>query len=152
VAAIRPGGGQRGAAAVEFAIVLPLLVVILFGIVEFSVIMYDKALITSASREGARFGAVFHPTADKPSCQDVYDTAVQPYEQSLVTFGGSTTIAHFCFQDGAAVPSGPVCTGSGERQFAVETVFTYSFLVIPNFVTTITGPLTMRSTTVMRCE
>jgi hypothetical protein len=44
-----------------------------------------------------------------------------------------------------------VC-GEPNDQLAVETVFTYTFLAIPNFVTGITGPLTLRSTTVMRCE
>ena len=49
---------QKGAAAVEFAIVLPLLLMLLFGIIEFSVILYDKAMITNASREGTRAGIV----------------------------------------------------------------------------------------------
>ena len=46
---------QRGAAAVEFAIVLPLLLVFVFGIIEFGFLLYDKAVITNASREGARY-------------------------------------------------------------------------------------------------
>jgi Flp pilus assembly protein TadG len=49
---------QRGAAVVEFAFVLPLLLVILFGIIEFSFLLYDKAMLTNASREGARVGIV----------------------------------------------------------------------------------------------
>ena len=50
---------EKGASAVEFAIILPLLVVFLFGIIEFGIIFYDKAMITNASREGARKGIVF---------------------------------------------------------------------------------------------
>jgi Flp pilus assembly protein TadG len=50
---------QRGASAVEFAILLPVLVVIVFGIIEFGFLMFDKAIITNASREGARFGIVY---------------------------------------------------------------------------------------------
>lgn len=42
---------QKGASAVEFALVLPLLMLILFGIIEFSLLMYNKAMITNASRE-----------------------------------------------------------------------------------------------------
>jgi Flp pilus assembly protein TadG len=48
----------RGTAIVEFAIILPLLLVLLFGIIEFGIILYDKAVITNASREGARAGIV----------------------------------------------------------------------------------------------
>ena len=43
---------QRGTSFVEFAMILPLLIILLFGIVEFSIILYDKAVLTNASREG----------------------------------------------------------------------------------------------------
>ncbi|MGH7229998.1 MAG: TadE/TadG family type IV pilus assembly protein [Nitrospiraceae bacterium] len=49
---------ERGAAAVEFAILLPVLMLILFGIIEFGLIMYSREVITNASREGARAGIV----------------------------------------------------------------------------------------------
>jgi Flp pilus assembly pilin Flp len=47
---------QRGAAAVELAVILPFLVVLVFGMIEFGVMFYDKAVITNASREGVRAG------------------------------------------------------------------------------------------------
>ena len=48
---------QRGAAAVvELAIILPFLVVLVFGMIEFGIMFYDKAVLTNASREGARAG------------------------------------------------------------------------------------------------
>jgi len=147
---------ERGAAAVEFAIVLPLLALLLFGIVEFSLVMYDKSLITSASREGARFGAVF--SATRPTCDQIYTAAVQPYEQGLVTFGGTKAINRNCssreFQEASSTWTAwaaGVCVDPND-QLAVETVFNYTFLAIPDFVVGITGPLTLRSTTVMRCE
>ena len=46
----------RGAAAVEFAAVLLFLLSLVFGMIEFGVMFYDKAVITNASREGARAG------------------------------------------------------------------------------------------------
>lgn len=49
---------QRGAAAVEFALVLPLLLGMLLGVIEIGLVLYDKAVITHASREGARAGIV----------------------------------------------------------------------------------------------
>lgn len=42
----------------EFALVLPVLLLILFGIIEFGLVMFDQAVITNASREGARAGIV----------------------------------------------------------------------------------------------
>lgn len=56
---------ERGAAAVEFAILLPVLMLILFGIIEFGMIMYSREIITNASREGARSGIV--QTTVKPT-------------------------------------------------------------------------------------
>jgi Flp pilus assembly protein TadG len=49
---------QKGASAVEFAIIAPLLFVLLFGIVEGGLALYNKAVITNACREGARDGIV----------------------------------------------------------------------------------------------
>lgn len=46
--------GERGAAAVELALVLPILVMIFFGITEFGRGYAAKTAVTSAAREGAR--------------------------------------------------------------------------------------------------
>lgn len=42
---------------VEFALVFPVLLVITYGIIEIGRVVFLKAAVTSASREGARFGA-----------------------------------------------------------------------------------------------
>lgn len=49
---------DSGASAVEFAIILPVLVLILFGIFEFGITYRDYLAITHASREGARLASV----------------------------------------------------------------------------------------------
>ncbi|MHB1225596.1 MAG: TadE/TadG family type IV pilus assembly protein [Gemmatimonadaceae bacterium] len=49
---------DRGAAAVEFALVLPILVVLVFGIVDFGRALFAYNYLTSAVREGGRFAAV----------------------------------------------------------------------------------------------
>ncbi|MBC2705442.1 TadE/TadG family type IV pilus assembly protein [Desulfobacula sp.] len=49
---------QRGGAAVEFAIVVPLLALILFGTIDFALLFYNKQVLTNASREGARSAIV----------------------------------------------------------------------------------------------
>ena len=58
---------QKGAALVEFAIVLPLILLLIFGMIEFSILFDNQAVITNASREGARFGIVY----DYPNRPDV---------------------------------------------------------------------------------
>jgi Flp pilus assembly protein TadG len=45
---------RRGATAVEFAIVAPLFVLLVFGVIEFGRALMVKQIITNAAREGAR--------------------------------------------------------------------------------------------------
>ncbi len=54
---LSPKRGEAGASAVEFALILPLLVVLIFGIIFGGFAFNTKLTITQAAREGARFGA-----------------------------------------------------------------------------------------------
>jgi Flp pilus assembly protein TadG len=58
------GRGEHGAAAVEFAIVLPLLVMLVGGILAFGRGYNAKIELTGAVREGARALALGKSTAD----------------------------------------------------------------------------------------
>ncbi len=49
---------QKGASAVEFAIILPVLVMILFGMFQFGIAYNNWIALTHAAREGARLAAV----------------------------------------------------------------------------------------------
>ena len=49
---------QRGSVAVEFAILLPLIVIILFATIEFGLTFSKIEDLESAAREGARYAAV----------------------------------------------------------------------------------------------
>jgi Flp pilus assembly protein TadG len=55
---LKKGKNQRGAAAVEFALLLPLLVAIVFGISQFGIAFNNWIVITNAAREGARLASV----------------------------------------------------------------------------------------------
>ncbi|MCO8269831.1 pilus assembly protein [Actinoplanes sp. TRM 88003] len=54
----RPARGEEGTAAVEAALVLPLILLILFGIVDFGRALQQQALLVAAVREGARTAAL----------------------------------------------------------------------------------------------
>jgi Flp pilus assembly protein TadG len=85
---VAPRPQQRGAAVVEFALLLPVLLVLLLGTLEGSLALYDKAVITNASREGARAGIV----ARNPRLSDAeIRQVVQAYTQSaLIDFSPSS--------------------------------------------------------------
>jgi Flp pilus assembly protein TadG len=49
--------GERGAALVELAVVLPLLLVVLLGTIDFGRAFRTAMIVTNAARAGAQFGA-----------------------------------------------------------------------------------------------
>lgn len=55
---------ERGAAAVEMAIVLPLLLLVIGGIVDFGRLFYAQIIVTSGAREGVRLVAMNASNAD----------------------------------------------------------------------------------------
>ena len=141
--------GEQGAAAIEFALVLPLLIILFFGIIECSIILYDKAVITNASREGARVGIVyrFDPSntggANHPGDTEIENTINNYIQNHLISLGAPST---------AQIPT-PTRTGDAAGDILTVTVnYNYHFLVLPDFITTLTGPISLSATTVMRME
>ncbi len=128
--------GQRGAALVEMALVAPILVTVLFGIVEFGLIVYSKGVIANASREGARCGVVL--TSPRRTAADI-EAKVREY---LDKSG---------FKDPVNVDvSG--AGGAGGAPLAVRLSYTYHFQVLPNFIESITGALGLSAETAMLME
>jgi hypothetical protein len=76
---------QKGAAAVEFAIILPLLLLLIFGIIEFGLFLFNRHVITNAVREAARAGIVVR--IPRLSNEDIETIARKYCQQYLVTFG-----------------------------------------------------------------
>jgi Flp pilus assembly protein TadG len=56
----KQGNPRRGAAAVELAVVLPVLVLIVLGCVDFGRFAYTYVAVTNGARAGAGYGSV-HP-------------------------------------------------------------------------------------------
>jgi Flp pilus assembly protein TadG len=153
---------QKGAAIVEFALILPLLLILLFGIIEISLLLYNKAMITNASREGARTGIVFdfddngtpgdttddtyHPTV--PEIRQV----VRIYaENHLVTFGSDTLVDdHIEICVNGVCPGNPATASSGD-ELTVTANYKYDFLVFPRLVS-LANFLDLKAVTKMRFE
>lgn len=54
----RHTNGRRGQALVEFALVVPLFLILLFGLIEVGRLIYLNNAFNEAAREAARFGSV----------------------------------------------------------------------------------------------
>jgi Flp pilus assembly protein TadG len=59
----RSSGRRRGAAATELALILPVLIMIVFGCVDFGRFAYDLIAVTNAARAGAASGIMNNYTA-----------------------------------------------------------------------------------------
>lgn len=101
---------QRGAAALEFALIAPLLVLLLFGIIEFGRVWSARNVYISAAREGARVAAV-GGTAVATRAR-VGDTSV-PYTPPL-----PASIAIKI--DGATSAAATPCAGNAGKSVTVE--------------------------------
>ncbi len=60
-------GDERGAALVEFALALPLLLVVIAGIVDFGFVFQRYEVVTNAAREGARLAVAAWTTTTPQS-------------------------------------------------------------------------------------
>lgn len=148
IEAKRPGGrgrftgirkrwrDQQGVAAVEFALVLPLLLMLIFGVIDFGLAMYAKGLITNASQEGVRFAAIYR--LNPLTVVDI-QTHVQSYLQAA-GFNDPVTVT----VSGAGGPSG--------SPLSVRVDYAYHLLTLPDLVPGFTGNLQLSTETVRRLE
>ena len=138
---------QRGSELVEFAIAAWLLFLLLFGIIEFSVALFDKATITNAAREGARHGILFRPEprdlgAEDAAIEDVVNNYAAAY---LISLGGPAQMVIDIERPGGG-------TFSVGDDLIVTVTYPYQFLVIPGFIAGLGGGINLSSTAVMRAE
>jgi Flp pilus assembly protein TadG len=125
---------QSGAAAVELALVLPILLVLVFGIVDFGRAYNAQISLTQAAREGARVRALGGDAA-------ATTTRVQ-------LAAGFLPAASVSVAPGAACPANPLPTDV--VTVTASSTFTYATPVgaLAGFAA---GPITLSGTGVMRC-
>lgn len=123
---------NRGNAVVEFALVLPLLMLIVFGITEFGRAWMTMNILTGAAREGCRLAVVTGPDVD----------AVQNRVTEVCAAAGVTP---------SSITVTPPDPDDPERRVTV--VVETDFTVIPGTILgTFSGTVPLRSTSIMRHE
>ena len=128
---------QRGVAAVEFALILVPLVMLVFGTIEFGTILYDKAVITNASREGARSGVVFVADGTVGDA-DIVDVVNTYCGNNMISLGASSSVS--------------TTITRAEPFLTVRVAYRYNFLVLPSFIASLTSGINLQAETVMRME
>jgi Flp pilus assembly protein TadG len=64
----------RGQAIVEFALAIPFIFMLIFGVIEFGRLMFSYSLVVTAAREAARYGSAVENYQD---CAGIQDAAVR---------------------------------------------------------------------------
>ncbi len=86
--------GASGQALVEMALILPVLLLVTLGIVEFARAFNAKQAVTDAAREGARHAVVFDAGIDQDSVTSAVETALEragiPSDAATIDFDKTT--------------------------------------------------------------
>ena len=103
---------ELGQDLVEFALVLPLLAALLFGIMEFGIVIFSYNTIADAAREGARYGAVHCPSWSTTCDLAAISTATKGLMWGLKQDAGHLTVT----------PTHPTGTIKVEVQYKVDVI------------------------------
>ena len=75
---MRRKSNDRGAAAVEFALIVPVLLLLVFGIIEFSRLYNEQISLTNAARSAARVMAIGNNQGDAVTAAIYASPALNP--------------------------------------------------------------------------
>ncbi len=133
---------DRGATAVEFALLLPLLMLLLFGIIDFGRALNAQITITQAAREGARVAALAGATTSSVQTRTIN-----------AAIGLNLTAAN--------VPSPVICQsgdGAAGKNSTVTVNYTFNFITPVGAIAKVIGggnfgsTLQLSAVGVMPCE
>jgi Flp pilus assembly protein TadG len=132
---------QRGAAVVEFALILPILLGLLVGGIDASLAFYDKAVITNASREGARAGIV----ARNPQLSDaqIQQVVTQYAQSALVSLGANPAQPNVTIQKGSL---------GGDPTLQVTVSYTFEGIGLGSLFQSLGRPWVLQASTEMVYE
>lgn len=87
------GRDERGAALVEFALLLTLVLLMVFGTIDFGRALFTANNLTAAAREGARYGArLENPGASLTAIRDTAAAVMSPFGNAPVNAATQVTV------------------------------------------------------------
>jgi hypothetical protein len=125
---------EKGSTLVETAIIIMLLFIFVFGIIDFGLLLFDKQVLTNASREGARSGVVVG--LSRSGCPGT-DTAFESLSKgvasaystnNLVTFGSGNMVPSATYND-----LNGNCVGDSGEDLIVTLSYNYDWLILSAF-------------------
>ncbi len=136
---------RRGQGIVEFALVLPIFLLLLFGAIELGRAYLDKHLLTNAAREGARVGTL--PSSTEPDVTSIIDDFLT---DAGMTAGSWQTSVVVRDSGGTERAGGLAGAQAGDR---VYVTVTYNFnVLVGSIVPGLQGGIQLRGNCVFRRE
>lgn len=130
---------QDGVAAVEFALIAPVLFIMLLGILDYAMAIFNKMELEAAVRAGAQYALV-----KDSSSADI--TTVVTNSTNLTVANINVTTAEFCeCSDGSPVACDGICAVSYVRSYTTVTAnYIHTWIFLPG-TQTLTKSVTLRT-------
>ncbi|HEY4227552.1 MAG TPA: TadE family protein [Candidatus Limnocylindrales bacterium] len=156
----RSGAGQRsrGQSLVEFALIFPIIILLIAGFFEIGRAVFAYNVIANAARQGARVATV-NQLADVTECDETWpiDDPYQPHWSirgcvilAAKTLGVSTSNVSVSY---AAPPDTTLtCSPTLHVGCIASVTVTYAYTIATPFVNKLIGPISMSQTSVMPIE
>lgn len=147
------GQAQRGLAAVEFAIVAPVLLLLMLGVAEFGRALFQYNTLAKAVRDAARYYSVNAFVGSTTT----EDATAKIRAANLVQYGNRDGAGDLLLPGGAPVVTASTATDGTGTYVTVSASYTFTFLpgdplagLFGWFGSTLANPLVLTSTVTMR--
>ncbi|HEX2947182.1 MAG TPA: TadE/TadG family type IV pilus assembly protein [Clostridia bacterium] len=124
---------QKGQSLVETALMLPVILLLLLGIIDFGLLFNNYMVVSNASREGARTAAIGSTDAQITAAAGNAAASLDPAKLTITITPDEAT--------GRA--SGTPVTVTVKYQYS---------MITPVIAAVIPGPFDLKTSTTMRCE
>ena len=146
---------ERGASAVEFALVVPVLLLVVYGIIAFGFIFSQQIALNNAARDAARAGVVQALNGSPLKCSDIADQARQ--KANTVGLGSAqvevtvSAVGSCSYGANVAITSNtakPCALGVSGQKLTVS----LRYVSKPPVPIPMLNPITLNSAGVFQCE
>jgi len=138
---LRKLANERGSVAVEFAFVLPILIILIAGAIEFGFALCNQQVLTNACREGARAGIV--AKSPRVSNEEIENIVKNYLSNHLVSPGKDKKDPQIEIKYLSQNPG---------DDLSVEVSYQYNFLLMNSFIPKLPKSLTLTAQSVMKYE
>jgi Flp pilus assembly protein TadG len=116
---------DRGASAVEFAVVFPLLIMLVFGIIEFGLLVNTNVVVANATRDAARTASLGGTEADIRAQATAGLASLSARDKTAVT------VTVTCQKAAAACPVYTATTSGDTAIVSIQVVHSWLFRLWP---------------------